>query len=228
MLLDVVSSSGSRSKSSYLSADLADYLASRTSRPDPVLLELIEETQQLGGVSEMQILPEQGTFISLLTAVSGARNAVEVGTFTGYSALCVARAMPADGKLLCLDVSEEWTSVARRYWDKAGVSDRIELKIGPAADSLAALPETPVYDLAFIDADKTSYRNYYELLLPRMRVGGLIMVDNVLQYGAVVRGSDDSPNVAAMKRFNDLLARDPRVEVVMLPVADGLTLARKL
>ena len=207
MLLDVVSSSASRSKSSYLPADLAEYLASRTSRPDPVLVDLVAETQRLGGVAEMQISPEQGTLISLLTAVSGVRNAVEIGTFTGYSALCVARALPADGRLLCLDVSEDWTAIARRYWAKAGVSDRIELKIGPAADSLAALDEVPVYDLAFIDADKTSYRTYFELLLPRMRTGGLIMVDNVLQYGAVLRDADDSPNVAAMKRFNDLLAR---------------------
>lgn len=228
MLKDVVSAAGGRHKSGYLPADLADYLASRTSSPDPVLLDLIAETQVLGGIAVMQISPDQGTLISLLTAVTGARNAIEIGTFTGYSALCIARALPADGRLLCLDVSEQWTAIARRYWERAGVSDRVELRLGPAVESLEALPKEPAYDLAFIDADKASYRSYFELVLPRLRQGGLIMVDNVLMFGGVLREADDSPDVLAMKGFNDLLARDPRVEVVMLPVADGLTLVRKL
>ncbi len=218
----------SRAKSAYLSPRLNDYLARHTTRPDALLEELAQETAALGAISEMQISPQQGSLMTLLTAATGVERAIEVGTFTGYSALCIARGMPPGGHLLCLDINREWTSIAEKYWVRAGVADNIELRLGPAADTLAALPEEPAYDLAFIDADKTSYGRYYELLFPRLRPGGLIVVDNVLQYGAVLRPAAESPNVVAMKRFNDALVRDPRLQVVMLAVADGITLARKI
>jgi len=220
----------SRSKSSYLAPELDDYIARHTTAPDALLKDLAEQTATLGGISMMQISPEQGTFMTLLTAAARVERAVEIGTFTGYSALCIARGLAPGGRLLCLDVNQEWTSIAQRYWDRAEVGDKIELRIGPAADTLAALPAEPVYDLAFIDADKTSYGRYYELLLPRMKPDGLILVDNVLQDGAVADAdaADDSENVVAMREFNDALVRDPRIQVVMLAVADGLTLARKL
>lgn len=175
----------------------------------------------------MQIAPEQGTFLTLLTASLGARRAVEVGTFTGYSSVCIARGLAPDGHLLCCDVSEAWTSVARRYWARAGLADRIELRLGPAADTLASLPEEPVVDLAFLDADKPGYHTYYELLLPRVRPGGLLLADNVLQHGGVLDPDDHAENTEAIRAFNDHVAADDRVDVVMLPLADGLTVARK-
>jgi caffeoyl-CoA O-methyltransferase len=175
----------------------------------------------------MQISPEQGTFLTMLTRLVGARSAVEVGTFTGYSSLCIARGLPDGGRLLCCDVSEEWTSVARKYWDKAGVDDRIELRIGPAVETLEQLPSGETIDLAFIDADKPNYRNYYEALLPRMRRNGVIGVDNVLWSGQVLGAEANDENTAAIKAFNDFVAADERVDVMMLPLADGLTLARK-
>jgi len=152
---------------------------------------------------------------------------VEVGTFTGYSALCLARALPEDGRLLCLDVSEEWTSIGRRAWEKAGVDGKIELRIAPALDSLRALPETEQFDMAFIDADKPNYGGYYAELLPRVRTNGLILVDNVLWSGAVVDPGRDDENTVAIRAFNDLVAADDRVESTILAVSDGLTLIRK-
>jgi caffeoyl-CoA O-methyltransferase len=152
---------------------------------------------------------------------------VEVGTFTGMSALCVARGMGPQGRLLCCDVSEEWTSIARRYWEKAGVADRIELRLGPAADTLRSLPVEPTFDFAFIDADKASYPIYYEEILKRLRPGGLVTVDNVLWSGDVVRPDKQDADVVAIRRFNELVAADRRVEAVIVPIADGLTIARK-
>ncbi|NRA04157.1 MAG: class I SAM-dependent methyltransferase [Myxococcales bacterium] len=198
------------------------------SREDPILAELRSETREtLGRLAIMQVAPEQGAFLELLVAATGASQVVEVGTFTGYSALCMARALPPGGRLLCCDVSEEWTAIARRYWQKAGVADRVELRLGPAAETLRGLPEGEWVDLAFIDADKPNYLAYYEELLARLRPGGLILLDNVLWFGAVLNPDDTSENTVAIRAVNDFVAGDERVEAVMLAVADGLTLARK-
>jgi caffeoyl-CoA O-methyltransferase len=215
-------------KSFHLSPAVHDYLLQHGSPPDTVQQELIEETRRLGGISLMQIAPEQGAFMTILARAIGARRAVEVGTFTGYSALCLARGLAPDGKLLCCDVSEEWTSIARRFWEKAGVASRIELKIGPAAETLAALPLEPVFDLAFIDADKGGYPVYYEEILKRLRAGGLLLVDNVLWFGRVADPANQEEATQQIRAFNAKVAADPRVEAVVLPIGDGLTIARKL
>ena len=214
-------------KSLGLSAELHEYLVAHGTPPDAVQRELIEVTRErIGGLAIMQIAPEQGSFMTLLTRLVGARNAVEVGTFTGYSALCIARGLPADGRLLCCDVSEEYAQIGRPYWEKAGVADRIQLEIAPALETLRALPDERSIDLSFIDADKPNYPNYYEELLKRTRPGGVILVDNVLWSGSVVDSSRDDGNTRAIRDFNDRLAEDDRVECVMLAVADGLTIAR--
>lgn len=210
-----------------LTSELHDYLRDHGHNHDPLLKELAEETAALGAVSEMQIGAEQGTFMGILARAIGARSAIEVGTFTGYSALCVARALPPDGRLLCCDVNERWTAIARRYWERAGVAGKITLKLGPGMDTLRALPETIRFDFAFIDADKANYRNYYEECLKRMRPDGLILIDNVLWSGKVIDPGDSSDNTRAIREFNDFVARDDRVEAVMIPLADGLTIARK-
>jgi len=207
--------------------ELHVYVIEHGAPPDSVQQALIEETAQLGGIKMMQIAPDQGAFMTWLARTLGAREVVEVGTFTGYSTLCLARGIPADGHVLALDVSEEWTSIGRRYWEKAGVADRIELRIGPALDSLRSLPREPRFDLAFIDADKTGYAGYVEEILPRLRDGGVILVDNVLWGGSVVNPERQDADTVAIRAFNDAMARDPRVEAVMLPVSDGLTLLRK-
>ncbi len=216
-------------QSPILAHGIYPYLAARCSQPDELLADLFEETRRkLGNLSVMQIGAELGTLLTILTASAGARRAIEVGTFTGYSSICIARGLPDDGHLLCCDVSEEWTSLARRYWKRAGLEDRIELRIGPAAATIAALPTDPVYDIALIDADKTSYQTYYDLLLPRMRTGGLIIVDNVLQDGKVLDEQSRNADVRAIQAFNEAVATDNRVQAVLLAVSDGLTIARKL
>jgi len=214
-------------KSLQLGAEIHGYIVAHGTPPDAVQQELIEETAKLGGISLMQIAPEQGAFMTLLTRAIGARRVIEVGTFTGYSTLCLARGLPDDGRVFAFDVSEEWTRVGRRYWEKAGVAGKIDLRIGPAAEGLRALPEEPIFDLAFIDADKESYHVYYELILARLRSGGLILVDNVLWMGRVVEPKATDPSTLAIRSFNDAVARDPRVDCAMLAVADGLTLLRK-
>jgi caffeoyl-CoA O-methyltransferase len=213
-------------KSFFLSPAISDYLISHGTPPDDLQARLIAETKTLGAVAGMQIAPEQGAFLTILTRLIGARQAVEVGTFTGYSALCIARGLPAGGHLLCCDVNDEWTSIGRRYWAEAGLSDRIELRLGPAGDTLKALPSDVSFDLAFIDADKPNYGLYYDEILAHLRPGGAILVDNVLWHGAVVDDSHDA-NVDAIRAFNDRIAHDDRVETVMLPISDGLTLIRK-
>jgi caffeoyl-CoA O-methyltransferase len=214
-------------KSFFLSSEIHQYLIEHGTEPDLVQQALIKETEGLGGISMMQISPEQGAFMTMLTQLVGARNAVEVGTFTGYSALCIARGLPADGHLLCCDVSEEWTSVGRKYWDEAGVADRIELRIAPAVETLQALPKDESIDLAFVDADKPNYPAYYEELLARLRPNGVILVDNVLWGGNVVTEDANDANRVAIRAFNDAVAHDDRVDTVMLPLGDGLTLLRK-
>ena len=214
-------------KSFLLSAALGDYLVEHGTPPDDVQRELIAETAALGPVAGMQVAPEQGAFLTILTAAIGARQAIEVGTFTGYSALCIAKGLPAGGTLLACDVSEEWTAIGRRYWQKAGVADRIDLRIGPALETIEKLADDLSFDLAFIDADKPNYWNYYEALLPHMRANALILVDNVLWGGNVVNSEATDENTRAIRAFNDRLARDDRVDKVMLPISDGLTIARK-
>ena len=214
-------------KSIGLSEDLHAYLVAHNPPADSVVADLMAETRAaLPAQARMQIAPEQSPFLTFLTRLIGVRQAVEVGTFTGLSALSIARGLPADGRLTCFDISDEFTSIARRYWARAGLADKIELRLGPAVQTLATLPSEPHLDLAFIDADKTSYPAYWEALVPRMRAGGVIVVDNVLQHGAVV--APDNPDTEAIVAFNDMVLADDRVDSVMIPVADGLTLARRI
>jgi caffeoyl-CoA O-methyltransferase len=210
-----------------LTPPLYEYLLRHNPPQDDVQAALAEETAALGPVSMMQIAVEQGVFLTWLTRLLGVRFAVEVGTFTGYSALSIARGLPPGGRLLCCDVSEEWTGIARRHWERAKVADRIELRIAPAIETLKALPRTPPVDLAFIDADKTSYRAYYEELLPRLSPNGVIVFDNVLWGGSVVDAAKNDENTAAIRALNDFVVSDARVDAVMLPVADGITLVRR-
>jgi caffeoyl-CoA O-methyltransferase len=209
-----------------LTPALHAYLLDHSTPPDEVTAALIEETRaSLPDSAEMQVAPEQAAFLRLLTGVMGARAAVEVGTFTGLSALSIARGLATGGRLTCFDISEEFTDIARRYWKRAGVEDRIELRIGPAAERLRELPAGPHLDLVFLDADKTGYRTYWNELVPRVRAGGIILVDNVLRSGRVLDPRDAGDR--AITEFNDLVLRDPRTELVILPIADGLTMARK-
>ncbi len=208
-----------QSKFTALTPTLYDYLVAHNPPPDPVLRDLAAETAALGPISMMQIAVEQGALLTFLARLLGARRAVEIGTFTGYSAISIARGLVPDGRLLCCDLSEEWAAIARRYFARAGLAERITLRIAPAIETLRALPRTPEIDLAFIDADKTGYRAYYEELLPRLRPGGVIGFDT--------DPSDTSDDTVALRALNDHLVRDERVDLVMLPVADGLTLVRK-
>jgi predicted O-methyltransferase YrrM len=212
-----------------LSDELAAYVVEVGAREPDVLARLREETAAMPQHS-MQIAPEQGAFLALLVELTGARRCIEVGTFTGYSSTAVARALPADGRLVCCDVSEEWTSVARRYWAEAGVADRIELRLGPAATTLDGLldgGEEATYDFAFVDADKVGYDGYYERLLRLVRPGGLIAFDNTLWGGAVLDQDSEDEDTRALQALNVKLAGDERVSLCLLPVADGVTLARR-
>jgi caffeoyl-CoA O-methyltransferase len=210
-----------------LDEDLHRYLVEHGSRQDDVLRRLEEETEGLGGISVMQIAPDQGAFMTLLMRAIGARRALELGTFTGYSAICIARGLPADGWLLTCEISEEWADIARRYFREAAVEERIELRLGPALETLRSLPTDERFDFAFIDADKQSYPDYYEEVLARLRPGGLVMIDNVLRGGAVLDPGDDSLENRAVSELNDRIASDERVDVAMLGVADGIALALK-
>jgi predicted O-methyltransferase YrrM len=194
-----------------------------------LLRRLRQETAKLP-MSMMQISPEQGQFMNLLAEIVGARRVIEVGTFTGYSSICVARALPANGHLTCCDVSEEYTAIARRYWAEAGLTDRITLTLAPALqtlDGLIAAGEDGQYDLAFIDADKSNYDNYYERILRLLRQGGLVMIDNVLWGGAVADPAVDDADTTAIRQLNDKLHRDERISLSLVPIGDGVTLARK-
>jgi caffeoyl-CoA O-methyltransferase len=210
-----------------MTSELHDYVERRSVRRDPVMQRLVQETAALGDLAQMQIAPDQGAFLTLLVRAVGARSAVEVGTFTGYSAISIARGLPDDGRLLCCDVNEEWTAIARRYFRETGVDRKIELRIAPALETLRELPAVPQFDFAFVDADKTSYTAYYEELLNRLRPGGLLAVDNVLWSGNVIDPKDQSESTSAIRALNDRVAGDDRVDAVILPIADGLTLARK-
>jgi len=217
------------SRNAIIDHAIVAYALAHSTGPDELQQGLIDATSDAtGSAAGMQISPLQGAFMSILTSIIQPTFAVEVGTFTGYSALAVARALPAGGRLLCCDISEEWTAIGRQYWKRAGVADRIELRIGPAIDTLKSLPSTPTVDLAFIDADKPSYRDYYEELLPRLSSTGVILVDNTLWSGAVIDDTATEHNTVALRDFNDHVFADPRSEVALLPLGDGVTMIRRL
>jgi len=211
-----------------LTPELYDYLVAHSTARDPVLEQLAAETMsRFPAAAGMQIGPEQGTLMTLLAQLTGASRALEIGTFTGYSAICVARGLPASGKLTCCDVSEEWTSVARKYWQLAGVAGQIDLQLRPALETLREMPPGEAFDFAFIDADKSSYVSYWDEVVPRVRPGGVILADNTLSHGRVIDPAASSADVQGIRDFNDHAAADDRVTLVLLPVGDGLTLARK-
>lgn len=208
---------------------LHEYLLSVSTREPELFRRLREETYAMPE-SSMQIAPEQGQFMQLLVELIGAKTALEVGVFTGYSALCVASALPADGRLVACDVSAEWTGIARRYWKEAGLDSKIDLRIGPALDTLQSLRNQnprPTFDFAFIDADKQNYDAYYELALELLRPGGLIAIDNVLWSGKVADPTEVEPDTVAIRNLNRKIAEDERVSMSLVPIGDGLTLARK-
>lgn len=212
-----------------LSPALYDYLLSVSLRESDLQRRLREETGRLAERG-MQIAPEQGQFMALLVELTGAQRALEIGTFTGYSALSVAQALPATGRLIACDVSEEWTAIGRRYWAEAGVADKIDLRIAPALETLQGLlaaGEADRFDMAFIDADKENYEGYYEACLQLMRPGGLILIDNVLWDGSVVDPAKQDADTKAIRALNEKLHDDARITLSMIPLADGLTLCRK-
>ena len=212
-----------------LTDGLYDYLRS-VSPPESPLLQRLRKETATHELARMQIAPEQGQLMGLLARLVGARQAIEVGVFTGYSSLCVAQALPADGRLVACDVNAEWTAVARRYWAEAGVSDRVELRLAPAIQTLQSLldnGEAGQFDFAFIDAHKPEYTDYYELILELLRPGGLVAVDNVLWSGRVADPADQTEDTVAIRAFNERLATDDRIDLSVVPIGDGLTLARK-
>lgn len=212
-----------------LSDRLYDYLLSISLRESDILQQLRQETAQ-HPMSQMQIAPEQGQFMGLLIQLMNARKTLEVGVFTGYSALTVALALPPDGQLIACDVSEEYTAIARRYWDLAGVTNKIDLRIAPALetlDHLLASGHAGTFDFAFIDADKSNYLHYYERSLQLVRSGGLIAIDNVLWSGRVADPHETDSRTTAIRNFNQMLYHDQRVNLSLVPIADGLTLALK-
>ena len=219
------------SKFTALTDELHAYMVDHGARQDEVLRRVQAETEAMGDIAVMQIAPDQGAFMTLLAKLIGARNAIELGTFTGYSAICIARGLEAGGRLVCCEISEEYAETAARNFEDAGVARQVEIRIGPALDTLKSLPEQELFDLAFIDADKTNYPDYYEQCLARLRPGGVILVDNVLTAGRLLDlGSvpdDQRESVEAIMALNDRIRDDERVDVAMVGIADGLTLARK-
>lgn len=209
---------------------LYDYILDVSVRESGVLRKLREETVALGGVSRMQISPEQGQFMAFLVELTGARRMLEVGTFTGYSALACAAALPPDGEFVACDLSKEWTDVGQKYWQEAGVAEKITLKLGPAVETLQTLlaqGQGNAFDMMFIDADKTSYLQYYELGLKLVRPGGLILIDNVLWGGAVADSAQQDEDTQAIRALNEKLHTDNRITLSLIPMGDGLTLARR-
>ena len=219
------------SKFTALDEAMHAYLIEHGARQDDVLARIQRETEAMGDVSSMQIAPDQGAFMTMLARLTGAREALELGTFTGYSAICLARGLETGGRLLCCELSEEYAAIAARNFEAAGVASRIEVRIGPALDTLRALPRQVAFDLAFIDADKANYPAYYEEVLTRVRPGGLVLVDNVLGAGRILRIGELDPkaarSVGAIRELNERIRDDERVDVAMVGIADGLTLARK-
>ena len=220
------------SKFTSVDETLHRYLVEHGARQDDVLRRVEAETAEMGEIANMQIAPDQGAFMTLLARSIGAKEALEVGTFTGYSAICLARGIAPGGRLLCCELSDEYAETAARNIEDAGVAERVEIRVGPAAETLAALPEREVFDLTFIDADKPGYPVYYEEALKRTRQGGLILLDNVLGGGSIAAPDDEVPegwrdSVLALRKLNDELVDDERVDLAMVGIADGLTFARK-
>jgi predicted O-methyltransferase YrrM len=212
-----------------MSDPLYDYLLSVSLREPDILRRCREETAEMA-MSTKQISPDEGQLLALLTRLSGARRTIEVGVFTGYSAMCVALAMPEDGRIIACDIDEDWTAVARRYWQEAGIAHKIDLRLAPAGETLDDLIEAGLanhFDMAFIDADKSNYGLYYEQCMILVRPGGLILVDNVLWYGRVVDETFQDADTAAIRAINKMIYADKRVEICMVPIGDGLTLAYK-
>ena len=208
----------------FLPEKIARYVDEHSVREHPVLRELREATKSVP-MAGMQIGADQGQFLQLLVQAIGAKRCLEIGTYTGYSALAVALALPKNGRIICCDISAEWTAVGKPFWKKAGVEEMIDLRIGPALETLKKLKGP--FDFVFIDADKPNYANYYERCLPLVRTGGIIAVDNTLWSGWVAEPSQKDADTVALRAFNDKLHRDERIDIAMLPVGDGLTLARK-
>ena len=212
-----------------LTQDLLRYMLRNRADEDAALNALRRETRAAAGdLAGMMVSEEQGVFLRILVAALAPRLAIEVGTFTGYSALCMASALPTDGELICCDVSDEWTSLGRKYWERCGLADRINLRIAPAIETLRGLPEDAVVDFAFLDADKQNYVEYYEALVPRLRTNGIVAVDNVLWHNWSMDSANQDPETVGIREFNDHVLSDGRVESVMLHIGDGLTLVRKL
>lgn len=212
-----------------LEKTLADYIQSISLREADILKQLREETAKLS-MARMQISPEQGQLMALLVQLMGAKKTLEIGVFTGYSALAVALALPDDGKVIACDISEEYTAIAKDFWERAGVSEKIDLRIAPALETLDQLiseGETGSFDLAFIDADKRNYENYYERALTLLRPGGLILIDNVLWSGKVLDPTITDKQTQAILEFNQKLHQDSRINLSLIAIADGLTLALK-
>ena len=211
-----------------LSDELEAYVVRHGTPPDAVLERLSARTKEaVGPYAGMQISPDQGAFMTWLTRALDVEHALEIGTFTGYSAICIARGLREGGRLICLDISEEWTALGRAAWEEAGLADRIELRLGPAAETLADIPAEQQFDLAFIDADKTGYETYVDLVYDRLRPGGVVLVDNVLQRGRVIDPEVQHDDTVAIRAFNEARATDERWDTVMLPISDGVTLLRK-
>jgi caffeoyl-CoA O-methyltransferase len=219
------------SKFTPLDDELHAYLVEHGARQDEVLRRVQQETEAMGDIAVMQIAPDQGAFMTLLTRAIGAREALEVGTFTGYSAICIARGLAPGGRLICCELSEEYAEIAARNAEAAGVAGKVEIRIGPALETLRAMPEREGFDIAFIDADKETYPDYYEECLLRTRPGGLILIDNVLGAGRVLKSEseldEDSPHVAGITELNGRVRNDERVDLAMVAIADGLTIVRK-
>lgn len=212
-----------------ITAELYEYMLAESLREPDVLRELREETAQLQDAN-MQIAPEQGQFMALLVRLLGAKRTLDIGVYTGYSALCIALALPQEGRVIGFDVNRKWTDIAKRYWQKAGVEEKIELCLGPAQETLEGLlaEEAAAFDFAFIDADKIHYDLYYEYSLQLVRPGGLLAIDNILWGGAVADAAVNDADTLAIRALNRKIHNDPRVEISMVPIADGLSLVRRI
>jgi caffeoyl-CoA O-methyltransferase len=218
----------SRTRLRFTDEAISRYATAHSNGPDAVQAELQAVTQQrTGRAAGMQIGDDQAVLMETIVRAMGVRNAIELGTFTGYSSIAIARGLGPEGRLLCCDVSEEWTSIARDFWARAGVADRIELRIGPGIETLRSLPEDGQFDFAFVDADKPGYPDYFRELLPRLRTGGLMLADNTLFSGRVLDENNHDDNVEAIREFNKLVAGDSRVRVVLLPIGDGISFIQK-
>jgi caffeoyl-CoA O-methyltransferase len=210
-----------------ITAELAEYVTARAGGRDEVLLEVERETGALGSKAAMQTSPEQAALLELLARSTGARRAIEVGTFTGYGAIRIARGLGDEGRLICCELDPHWAEVAERNLARAGLAERVEIRLGPAIETLRALPAEPMFDLAYLDADKTGYPGYYDELVPRLNPGGLLAIDNVLLSGRVLDLTEGDDGAAAVAALNDRIPEDDRVDSVMLAMADGLTLVRR-